>query len=195
MLIAFYKPYGVLSQFTPDSSANRTLAEFSFPAGVYPVGRLDADSEGLLLLTDETVLNQRLLNPSSAHPREYWVQVEGIPDNESLKRLASGILIRDYTTKPCKVWLPSDPDIELLPEREPPIRFRKAVPTTWLALELTEGKNRQVRRMTAAVGFPTLRLVRTRIGALRVQMLSEPLQSGFWRLLTDTERTLVLKRP
>jgi 23S rRNA pseudouridine2457 synthase len=190
MLIAFYKPFGVLSQFTPNGSANRTLAEFGFPPHVYPIGRLDADSEGLLLLSDEAALNERLLHPNRSHPREYWAQVEGTPTDEILKRLARGGLhMQGHFTKPCTTHLLSTQDVEQLSERVPPIRFRKSVPTAWISLELTEGKNRQVRRMTAAVGLPTLRLVRVRIGLLWMP-LWEP---SAWRELTREEQQAVEK--
>src|SRR5438132_13311262 len=142
MLIAFHKPYGVISQFTADDSKFRTLAGFEFPKNVYPIGRLDADSEGLLLLSDEAGLNQRLLHPRNAHEREYWVQVEKIPAAESLRRLQQGVVIQGHTSMPCRAWL-LDPQPEVAP-REPPIRFRKSVPACWLGLELIEGKNRQV---------------------------------------------------
>lgn len=164
MLLAFHKPYGVLSQFTPEpGSAWRTLAQFSLPKQVYPLGRLDADSEGLLLLSDEAGLNHRLLDPSHAHRRTYWAQVEGEISDEALRRLARGLRIQDYTTRPCRAERVPDSKIGL-PPRDPPIRVRQSIPTSWLALELIEGKNRQVRRMTAAVGHPTLRLVRVKIG-------------------------------
>src|SRR5213594_208374 len=166
MLIAFHKPYGVVSQFTPDRTPNRTLAEFGFPPRVYPIGRLDADSEGLLLLSDEPGLNQRLLHPRNAHEREYWVQVEKIPVAESLRQLEQGVVIQGRKSMPCRAWL-LDPQPEVAP-RDPPIRFRKTVPTCWLGLELIEGKNRQVRRMTASIGHPTLRLIRMRIGKLQL---------------------------
>jgi 23S rRNA pseudouridine2457 synthase len=186
VLIAFNKPYGVLSQFTPDGSPNRPLAEFNFPRGVYPIGRLDADSEGLLLLSDEPALNARLLHPSRGHGRVYWVQVERIPSAEALARLAGGVVIQGHHTLPCRAWMldPQPP----IPPRDPPIRFRKSVPDCWIALELTEGKNRQVRRMTAAVGHPTLRLVRRRIGDFE----PEDIAPGQWRKLDDAERRAVL---
>jgi 23S rRNA pseudouridine2457 synthase len=190
MIIAFYKPYGVLSQFTSDGSANRTLSEFSFPPYVYPVGRLDADSEGFLLLSDETSMVKYLLEPKYAHPREYWVQVEGIAEQAALESLTKGIQIQDYSTKPSQARLLSEHDIACLPERTPPIRYRKNAPTSWISLELTEGKNRQVRRMTAAVGLPTLRLVRVRIGELSLPFL----KTGAWRELTVNERRSVLGR-
>ncbi|MCB1235268.1 MAG: pseudouridine synthase, partial [Verrucomicrobiae bacterium] len=149
MLIAFHKPHGILTQFTPDRPGQRTLAEFGFPERVYPVGRLDLDSEGLLLLTDERGLNDRLLDPRRGHPRAYHAQVEGEIGDTALERLrAGGLTIQGYRTRPCRAHrvFPGHPD------RDPPIRFRKAIPTSWVELELVEGKNRQVRRMTAAVG-------------------------------------------
>lgn len=186
MLIAFNKPYGVLSQFTPDGSPNRTLAEFGFPKAIYPIGRLDADSEGLLLLSDEAELNQRLLHPKQAHEREYWVQVERIPSAEALSDLANGVLVQGRKTLPCRAWA-LEPQPEM-PPREPPIRFRKTVPACWLGLELIEGKNRQVRRMTATIGHPTLRLVRVRIGRFELGGI-EP---GKWKVLSSADRRLVL---
>jgi 23S rRNA pseudouridine2457 synthase len=185
MLIAFNKPYGVLSQFTPDGSHNRTLAEFGFPGGVYPIGRLDADSEGLLLLSDEPELNQKLLHPRHAHTREYWAQVERIPTSEALRKLAKGVVMQGRKSLPCRAWI-FDPQPEL-PPREPPIRFRKTVPTCWLGLELIEGKNRQVRRMTAAIGHPTVRLLRVRVGKFELS-----LECGKWNILSPDERRLAL---
>ena len=185
MILAFHKPFGVLSQFTPDGSPNRTLAEFGFPKGVYPIGRLDADSEGLLLLSDEAGLNTRLLDPERGHARRYWAQVERILTAEALEQLAKGVTIQDYTTRPCKVWM-LDPQPEM-PPRDPPIRVRKNVPDCWITLELTEGKNRQVRKMTAALGHPTLRLLRVRIGNLELG----DLQAGAWRELAQEERDLI----
>jgi 23S rRNA pseudouridine2457 synthase len=186
MLIAFNKPYGVLSQFTPDGSPNRTLAEFGLPKHVYPLGRLDADSEGLLLLSDEAQLNSRLLHPRHAHQREYWAQVERIPTPEALARVGAGLVVQGRGTLPCRAWV-LDPQPEM-PPREPPIRFRKTVPTCWIGLELVEGKNRQVRRMTAAVGHPTLRLIRMRIGSLELG----DLRAGQWRELSAAQRQLAL---
>ena len=186
MLIAFNKPYGVLSQFTSDGSANRTLAEFHFPPRVYPIGRLDADSEGLLLLSDEAGLNTRLLDPKHAHGRIYWAQVEGIPSPDALKQLSAGVVVQGRKTLPCRSWLlESQPEV---PPRVPPIRFRKSVPECWIGLELIEGKNRQVRRMTAAIGYPTLRLMRVKIGNFELGELA----AGQWKVLTDNERKLVL---
>ena len=184
MLIAFNKPFGVLSQFTSDGSRNRALAEFAFPKRVYPLGRLDADSEGLLLLSDEPEWNQRLLQPRQAHEREYWAQVERIPTKAALQKLSHGVSIQNRKTLPCRVWI-LEPQPKVIP-RDPPIRFRKNVPTYWIGLELIEGKNRQVRRMTAAVGHPTLRLIRVRIGRFALGEL--PL--GQWRILSANERKL-----
>jgi 23S rRNA pseudouridine2457 synthase len=180
--ILFYKPYDVLSQFTeePGSSA-RTLKDYIAVPDVYPVGRLDRDSEGLLLLTNNGRVQHRLTDPRFAHPRTYWVQVERIPDPEALQTLRQGVTIQGYRTRSAKVHL-LDREPDLLP-RDPPIRFRKQVPTAWLEMTLTEGKNRQVRRMTAAVGFPTLRLVRVAIGELRLTEL----KPGQWRELTVAE--------
>lgn len=186
MLIAFHKPYGVLSQFTPDGSPHRTLADFAFPPRAYPIGRLDADSEGLLLLSDEPGWNDRLLNPRRAHPREYWIQVEGFPADDALRRLEAGVTIQGQRTQPCRAWrLEPRPD---LPPRVPPIRVRLSVPDTWIALELVEGRNRQVRRMTAAIGHPTLRLIRVRIGGLNLGTLA----AGTWRPLEEPERVKAL---
>ena len=186
MLIAFNKPYGVLSQFTGDGSSNRTLAEFGFPPRVYSIGRLDADSEGLLLLSDEPALNALLLSPRHGHHRLYWVQVEGRPGAEDLQALSRGVVIQGRKTLPCRAsLLEPPPDV---PPRQPPIRFRKTVPDCWIALELVEGKNRQVRRMTAAAGFPTLRLLRVRIGNFEPR----DLPPGTWRVLEAAERELVL---
>jgi 23S rRNA pseudouridine2457 synthase len=233
VLIAFNKPYSVVSQFTPacadgaasarqgpDGSPNRTLAEFGFPKNVYPIGRLDADSEGLLLLSDEPEWNERLLHPRHAHEREYWAQVENIPTPEILKKLERGVSIQGRKTLPCRAWIlepqpevgravPCAPQVRWgeslsspdsknisgstesrptkIPPRDPPIRFRKSVPDCWIGLELIEGKNRQVRRMTAAIGHPTLRLIRVCIGQLRLG----DLPAGRWRILTAEECALV----
>jgi 23S rRNA pseudouridine2457 synthase len=185
VLLAFHKPFGVISQFTPDGSRHRTLAEFGFPAGVYPIGRLDAESEGLLLLSDEAELNARLLHPSRGHTRTYWAQVERIPTADALAQLARGVVIGGRTTLPCRAWL-LDPQ-PTVPPREPPIRFRKNVADTWIALELIEGKNHQVRRMTAAVGHPTLRLMRVKMGAFELGDLT----AGKWREVNATERAAI----
>jgi 23S rRNA pseudouridine2457 synthase len=186
VLLAFHKPYGVLSQFTSHGSPHRTLAAFGFPKHVYAIGRLDADSEGLLLLSDEARLNTRILDPGNAHRREYWAQVERIPNQDALNRLEQGMTIQGRTTLPCKVRV-LEPQPEL-PARVPPIRFRKTVPTCWIALEIIEGKNRQVRRMTASVGHPTVRLIRVRIGGFELGSL----KPGSWKRLDSTERTRVL---
>jgi 23S rRNA pseudouridine2457 synthase len=186
MLLAFHKPYGVLSRFTPDGSPNRTLAEFGLPKDVYPIGRLDADSEGLLLLSDEAALNEKLLHPHNAHQREYWAQVERVPTPDALGALTQGLVVQERQTLPCRAWI-LEPQ-PAIPPRNPPIRFRKTVPTCWIGLELLEGKNRQVRRMTAAIGHPTLRLLRVRIGRLELHDLAP----GAWKLLTSVERALAL---
>ena len=239
MLLAFHKPYGVLSQFTPDGSPNRTLAEFNFPKNVYAIGRLDADSEGLLFFTDEPGLNTRLLHPRNAHEREYWAHVERIPTPEALAQLGKGLVIQGHKTLPSRAWLlepqpivslvaddvrsltstgekletphvvtyptipspraqvslsPSDGEragvrgVPRISPRVPPIRFRKSVPDCWIGLELIEGKNRQVRRMTAAIGHPTLRLLRVRIG----QFTLGDLPPGQWCELGEAERRAVL---
>jgi 23S rRNA pseudouridine2457 synthase len=188
MLLAFNKPYGVLSQFTKEHPTHRVLAEFGFPKDVYPIGRLDSDSEGLLLLSDEVQWNERLLHPKHAHERTYHAQVEGIPDESALTKLRRGVRLPDFTTLPCKAHLLDAAPRH--PPRTPPIRERKTIPTSWIELTLTEGKNRQVRRMTAAVGFPTLRLIRVAIGHLLLSHLN--LASGKWRELTPAEARLVL---
>lgn len=179
-IVLFNKPYGVVSQFSK-SKDKTTLARFSLPAGVYPAGRLDHDSEGLLLLTDDAGLGHRLTDPRFGHPRTYWVQVERVPDAEALSRLAKGLMLADGKTLPCKVRrLETEPDLQ---PRDPPIRFRLHVPTAWLELTLKEGRNRQVRRMTAAIGHPTLRLARAAIGDLTLKGL-EP---GKWRWVDRRE--------
>ena len=170
MLIAFNKPYGVLCQFTDRSvPPRRTLADFNLPPGVYPAGRLDHDSEGLLLLTDDGRLAHRLTDPRHKQPKTYWVQVEGEPDDAQLDALRNGVVLNDGPTLPAGV---ERIDTPTLWPRDPPVRFRKTVPDTWLAITLHEGRNRQVRRMTAAVGLPTLRLVRVAIGPHRLDALA-----------------------
>lgn len=177
--LLFHKPYGVVTQFSGDDAP--TLAAYIPVPGVYAVGRLDKDSEGLLLLTDDGSLQHRLTDPRHNHPRTYWVQVEGIPTPQARRALESGVEIQGQHTRPAAArLLPAEPD---LPPRDPPIRFRKSIPTAWIELTLTEGRNRQVRRMTAAVGLPTLRLVRAAIGGLRL----EGLAPGQWRNLRPTE--------
>lgn len=204
MLLALHKPYGVLSQFTPEpGSAWKTLADLGappFPAGprlpprVYPLGRLDADSEGLLLLSDEPGLNTRLLDPRHAHEREYHALVERVPAADALARLAAGVRLPDHACAPLRVRLLSEPEITRIPPRDPPVRFRKNVPDAWLSLVLHEGKNRQVRRMTAAVGHPTLRLLRWRIGRLTLADLGLLQNPGVWRELTSAERAAAFSR-
>ena len=189
--ILFYKPYGVLCQFTDNSSNKRpTLKDYISVAEVYPVGRLDLDSEGLLLLTDNGQLQHRLCDPKFAHPRSYYVQVERIPDRKALERLRNGVTIKNYRTRKAKVRL-LDREPKLAP-RIPPIRDRKNVPTCWLEMTLTQGRNRQIRRMTAAVGFPTLRLVRIAMGNLQ-QINLAGLQPGDWRNLSDEEIKTLLE--
>ncbi len=183
MLLALHKPYGVLSQFTPEPGSRwRTLADLGLPPKVYALGRLDADSEGLLLFSDEPGLNSRLLDPEAAHIREYWVQVEQIPTAAALARLCAGVTVGGHATRPCAVRRLEPAPV--VPPRDPPIRVRKSVPDCWLSLELVEGRNRQVRRMTAAIGHPTLRLLRVRIG----QFALGGLAPGRWRELTPRER-------
>jgi 23S rRNA pseudouridine2457 synthase len=198
--LAFYKPYNVLCQFTAESDQGKaaqncdrsnpdaaettttdppalrpTLKDYIPVPDVYPVGRLDQDSEGLLLLTNDGQFQHRLINPKFQHPRTYWVQVERIPDAAALQQLRQGITLQGYQTRPAQVQLlDAEP---ALPPRDPPIRFRKNVPTAWLEITLTEGRNRQVRRMTANVGFPTLRLVRVAIASFHLTDLTP----GDWR--------------
>ena len=179
--LLFHKPFNVLSQFTSEAG-KKTLADFIPVPGVYPVGRLDYDSEGLLLLSDDGGLQNRLSDPRFGHPRTYWVQVEGEIDEAALQRLRDGVAIQGRRTKPSQAAAMGEP---FWPAREPPIRKRRAIPTSWCELTLTEGRNRQVRRMTAAVGFPTLRLIRVAIGPWRI----DGLKPGEWRELTEQERT------
>ena len=185
--VVFCKPYGVLSQFTPESGY-RSLSDFGpFPKAVYPVGRLDVDSEGLLLLTNDNVVKHALTNPHSGHPKTYLAQVERVPLPESLRKLRRGVLLKGRMTLPADVrlWM-DEPD---LPPRSVPIRYRKNVPTCWLEIVLREGRNRQVRRMTAAIGHPTLRLIRTQVATLSLGNL----QPGQHRNLATSE-VLDLKR-
>ena len=189
--LAFNKPFQVLCQFTQGAEVSgpkrQTLADYIKVPGVYPVGRLDFDSEGLLLLTNDGPWQQRLTNPKFEHPRTYWVQVEGEACEAALEPLRQGLEIQDYRTRPALAKLINEP---ALAPRDPPIRFRKHIPTSWLEITLTEGRNRQVRRMTAAVGLPTLRLVRMAIG----QLWLNDLPVGQWRDLTQQELS-ALKLP
>ncbi len=185
--LLFNKPYQVLCQFQ-DEHGRKTLKDYISVPGVYAAGRLDFDSEGLVFLTNDGRLQHRLTDPRYGHPRTYWVQVEGYPTPDALGALRQGVRIQDWTTRPAEVQVfLQEPD---LPPREPPIRFRRHIPTTWLSLTLREGRNRQVRRMTAAVGLPTLRLVRVGIGELHWQDLAP----GCWREVTDQERKSLFRR-
>ena len=177
-VVLFNKPFGVLSQFTPEAG-HTALDQFRFPPGIYAAGRLDHDSEGALLLTDNGKLIKKLLDPKFEHPRTYLAQVEGEITEEAVRRLSAGVTIKGYRTKPCTAEIASEP--EWLWPRNPPVRFRANIPTSWVRLTLIEGKNRQVRHMTAAVGFPTLRLIRTRIGNVELG----DLQPGQWRAVTE----------
>jgi 23S rRNA pseudouridine2457 synthase len=177
-ILRFWKPYGVLTKFT-DSEGRPTLADYIDVPNVYAAGRLDLDSEGLLILTDSARLATRLTDPKFAHPRTYWVQVERIPEEAALQKLRDGLILKDGLTRPAQARLLDAPPA--IPDRPVPIRYRKNVPDGWLELTLTEGRNRQVRRMTAAVGHPTLRLVRWAIGPVTLAGL----QPGQWELLDE----------
>ena len=204
VLLALHKPYGVLSQFSPEPGSSwKTLADLGsppFPTGlrlpprVYPLGRLDADSEGLLLLSDEPGLNTRLLDPRRAHEREYWTLVERVPSDDSLARLAAGVRLPDHACAPLKVRRLAETDSAALPPRDPPVRFRKNVADAWISLALHEGKNRQVRRMTAAIGHPTLRLFRVRIGRLELASLDLLTRPGSWIELDAAQRATVFAK-
>ncbi|MCL2871832.1 MAG: pseudouridine synthase [Betaproteobacteria bacterium] len=184
-LLRFNKPYGVLCQFTGDGT-RPTLANFIDVPGVYAAGRLDADSEGLLLLTDNGAWQTQIADPQHRLVKTYWAQVEGIPDDEALRHLARGVMLRDGMTRPAEVRRIEEPP-GLWP-RHPPIRFRAAIPTAWLELRLAEGKNRQVRRMTATVGYPTLRLIRARIGTWTLDGLAP----GQWQHVYNATNMLSL---
>jgi len=191
--ILFYKPYNVLCQFTDDSphaSERETLKKYIDIPDIYSVGRLDLDSEGLLLLTDNPRVKHRLCDPSFAHPRIYWVQVENIPSSDSLKQLENGVTIKGKkTTKAIALKLENEPK---LPPRNPPIRYRKNIPTSWIELTLTEGRNRQVRKMTASINHPTLRLVRKAIALTpQIQLTIDNLDFGQIRELTPQERQAI----
>jgi len=172
-VLLFNKPYGVICQFTPEGG-HRTLKEFIAVPAVYPAGRLDTDSEGLLVLTDDGRLQTSIADPRHKLPKTYWVQVDGAVEEEAIERLRAGVELRDGPTLPAKARVIAEPAIW---PRDPPIRVRREIPTTWIELEINEGRNRQVRRMTAAVGHPTLRLVRSRIGPWNL----EGLAPGEWR--------------
>jgi 23S rRNA pseudouridine2457 synthase len=174
LLIALNKPYGAICKFSPEPG-KRTLADYVDVRGVYPAGRLDTDSEGLVLLTDDGALQARIANPRHKLAKVYWAQVEGVPTDDALARLRTGVDLGDFTTQPATARLIDEP-AGLWP-RDPPIRYRAKIPTSWLELTLREGKNRQVRRMTAKAGFPTLRLVRAAIGRVGL----EGLAPGEWR--------------
>jgi 23S rRNA pseudouridine2457 synthase len=178
--VLFHKPYGVLSQFTSEDGA-RSLSEFNLPKGIYAAGRLDKDSEGLLLLSDDGPMIERLLNPKSDKQKTYWVLVERVPTEEALQKMREGLKIEDYTTKKCEVRI-LDPGPKV-PPRMPPVRVRKTVQDVWLEIKIVEGKNRQVRKMTAAIGHPTLRLIRVKIGELELGGLPV----GEWRELGADE--------
>jgi 23S rRNA pseudouridine2457 synthase len=179
MLLLFNKPYGVLTQFT-DAQRRPTLADYIQQSGIYAAGRLDKDSEGLVLLTDDGALQHRLTDPRHKAWKTYWVQVEGEVNEEALQRLRTGIELKDGPTRPARARRLAPPEIW---PRDPPIRYRASIPTSWLELSLREGRNRQVRRMTAAVGFPTLRLIRVAIGEWRL----DNLQPGEWRRTESPE--------
>ena len=184
MLILLNKPYGVLSQFTGEAN-DRTLADFIKIPGVYPAGRLDKDSEGLLLLTNQGWLQDLISHPRNKFPKTYWVQVEGTPTADALQTLQTGVTLKDGPTKPAIATLMQEPDIWA---REPPVRFRKTVPTSWICLTIREGRNRQVRRMTAAVGLPTLRLIRSSVGPWQLQ----DLQPGEYNTLENINKAEIL---
>lgn len=173
MYILFHKPFGVLCQFKGEVS-DRTLSEFSLPPKVYPAGRLDKDSEGLLILSDDGKFIQKITDPSFKKDKYYLVQVEGVPRECDLLKMRKGLTIQNYKTLPCKVRLIKDPELF---EREKPIRFRKKIPTSWIEVILNEGKNRQVRKMTAHIGYPTLRLFRSQIAKAKIGNLAP----GEWR--------------
>lgn len=178
--IIFYKPYGVLSQFTSPTQ-RPTLNDFQFPKHVYSVGRLDADSEGLLLLTNDGLFKHLLIEPRFNHPRTYAVQVENIPDPTAIHKLSKGVIVDGQSTKPAKVRRLEPAPV--FPPRSKPIRYRAHIPTSWIEISITEGRNRQIRKMTAAVGHPTLRLIRTQIMGFDLKGLSP----GEWRYMTQAE--------
>ena len=174
MLIAFNKPFGVVCKFSPEPH-RKTLADYIDAKGVYPAGRLDTDSEGLLLLTDDGILQARISEPKHDIEKVYWAQVEGSPSSAALDQLRKGVTLGDFTTRPAQANLIEEP--QALWPRDPPIRYRAKIPTAWLEIKIREGKNRQVRRMTAKAGFPTLRLIRVAIGKVTVNEVAP----GAWR--------------
>jgi 23S rRNA pseudouridine2457 synthase len=189
--VLLHKPYGVLSQFTPEPASRWDCLAALVPVpGVYAAGRLDADSEGLLLLTSDGRLQHRITDPRWGHWRRYWVQVEGDPTDTDLEPLRHGVVLKDGPSRPARArHLPLQPQ-SLITARQPPIRYRRSIPTTWLELELQEGRNRQVRRMTAAIGFPTLRLIRSAIDLMDggAPLDLQGLAPGCWRPLTPGEQ-------
>jgi|SRR5579859_1377400 len=187
-VVLLNKPCGVICQFSP-SAGKRTLKDFVPVTGVYPAGRLDTDSEGLVVLTDDGALQNAISHPARKWPKTYWVQVENIPDEAAMARLRDGLDLGDFVTAPASVTAIAEP-VGLWP-RTPPIRVRQSIPTSWLEIKLTEGKNRQVRRMTAAVGFPTLRLIRQRVGHWSL----DGLDSGQYRVLAEPEIKLPPDKP
>ena len=190
LILLLHKPYGVLSQFTPELQSRwGCLAEWVPIPNVYAAGRLDADSEGLLLLTDNGRLQQRLTDPRFGHWRQYWVQVEGCANESQLNQLQRGVIIQGRRTKPAKARVLADQERQTIGDRNPPIRERRSIPTSWLCLELREGRNRQVRRMTAAVGLPTLRLIRHSIDLMdgETTLSLNGLSPGMWREVTRSE--------
>ena len=183
-LILFNKPFGVICQFSRDGD-RPTLADFIRVPEVYPAGRLDTDSEGLLLLTDDGPLQHRISDPKAKMPKHYWVQVEGVPDAAALQALAAGVDLGDFVTRPAKARMIAEP-AGLWP-RDPPVRYRAAIPTSWVELVISEGKNRQVRRMTAHIGYPTLRLIRHQIGPYSIESLG-PGESRILELAASPNR-------